>query len=89
MTKPLNIAMLGCGFMVDSLAGWSNYAVVGASGSGKSSVVRAGLIPAIRRGAVPGSGDWVVVQIVPGAHPLRDLEAALLRIAVNPPATLL
>lgn len=34
--------------------------VVGPSGSGKSSVVRAGLLPALERGVVPGSGDWFV-----------------------------
>jgi WD40 repeat protein/DNA-binding SARP family transcriptional activator len=64
-------------------------AVVGPSGSGKSSVVRAGLIPALRGGAIPGSERWAVVEMVPGAHPLEELEAALLRIAVNPPASLL
>ena len=64
-------------------------AVVGPSGSGKSSVVKAGLIPAIRRGALPGSEKWFVVDFMPGAHPFEELEAALLRIAVNPPASLL
>ena len=64
-------------------------AVVGPSGSGKSSVVGAGLIPALRRGALPGSDHWFIVELLPGAHPLEELEAALLRIAVNPPATLL
>ena len=33
-------------------------AVVGPSGSGKSSLVRAGLVPALRRGALPGSREW-------------------------------
>ena len=64
-------------------------AVVGPSGSGKSSVVRAGLIPALRRGGLPGSEHWFVVELLPGAHPLEELEAALLRIAVNPPPSLL
>jgi hypothetical protein len=64
-------------------------AVVGPSGSGKSSVVRAGLLPALRRGGLPGSERWFVVELLPGAHPLEELEAALLRIAVNPPASLL
>jgi hypothetical protein len=63
--------------------------VVGPSGSGKSSVVRAGLTPAIRSGAVPGSGDWFVTTMVPGTDPFESLEAALLRIAVNPPESLL
>lgn len=64
-------------------------AVVGPSGSGKSSGVRAGLIPVIRRGVVPGSEDWYVVEMLPSSNPWEELEAALLRVAVNPPASLL
>lgn len=63
-------------------------AVIGPSGSGKSSVVRAGLVPAIRRGALPGSDKWFIAQMIPGAHPLEELEVALLRVAVNPPGSL-
>jgi serine/threonine protein kinase len=43
-------------------------AVVGPSGSGKSSVVRAGLVPALRRGAIPGSERWYVIDLLPGSH---------------------
>jgi WD40 repeat protein/DNA-binding SARP family transcriptional activator len=64
-------------------------AVVGPSGSGKSSVVRAGLLPALRRGALPGSEHWSHLEMLPGAYPLEELEAALLRIAVNPPESLM
>ena len=64
-------------------------AVVGPSGCGKSSVVKAGLIPALRRGGLPGSEKWFMVELMPGAHPLEELEAALLRIAVNPPGSLI
>ncbi|MFN8375063.1 MAG: protein kinase [Anaerolineae bacterium] len=63
-------------------------AVVGPSGSGKSSVVKAGLIPALRQGALPGSKDWFLVEMVPGMHPLDELENALLRVAVNKPDNL-
>ena len=59
--------------------------VVGPSGSGKSSAVRAGLIPALRRGALPSSGAWFVVEMAPGEHPLDELEAALRRVAVAEP----
>jgi DNA-binding SARP family transcriptional activator/WD40 repeat protein len=64
-------------------------AVVGPSGSGKSSVVRAGLVAAIRRGAVPSSDAWLVTEMHPGHHPLEELDAALMRVAVHPPAGLL
>jgi WD40 repeat protein/class 3 adenylate cyclase len=64
-------------------------AVVGPSGSGKSSLVRAGLVPALRQGGVPGSQRWLVVEMLPGAHPLEELEALLLNIAVNPPESLI
>jgi serine/threonine protein kinase/ABC-type glycerol-3-phosphate transport system substrate-binding protein len=63
-------------------------AVVGPSGSGKSSVVRAGLVPALRRGAIPGSERWYVIEVVPGRHPFREIETALLGIAVEPPPSL-
>ncbi len=64
-------------------------AVVGPSGSGKSSVVRAGLVPALRRGGLPGSENWFIVDMLPGKQPFEELEASLLRVAVNPPESLL
>ncbi|MDX1437899.1 MAG: protein kinase, partial [Anaerolineales bacterium] len=63
-------------------------ALVGPSGSGKSSVVKAGLIPALRSGAVPGSEEWFVAEMVPGIHPFEELETALWAIAVDPPPSL-
>jgi WD40 repeat protein/DNA-binding SARP family transcriptional activator len=64
-------------------------AVVGPSGSGKSSLVRAGLVPALRQGSLPGSETWRIVEMFPGADPLEQLEAALLRVADNPPGRLI
>jgi DNA-binding SARP family transcriptional activator/WD40 repeat protein len=64
-------------------------AVVGPSGSGKSSAVRAGLVAAIRGDAVPGSDAWFVTEMHPGHHPLEELDAALMRVAVRPPSDLL
>src|SRR5207249_854174 len=64
-------------------------AVVGPSGSGKSSLINSGLIPALRQGAVSGSERWFIAEMLPGTHPLEELEAALLRAAVNPQTTLL
>jgi WD40 repeat protein len=56
-------------------------ALVGPSGSGKSSLVRAGLLPALRRGALPGAEHWFMVDLVPGAEPFSKLAAALLQVA--------
>ncbi|MDQ3874040.1 MAG: protein kinase, partial [Actinomycetota bacterium] len=60
-------------------------AVVGPSGIGKSSAVKAGLVPALRGGALPGSERWLVADLFPGAYPFEDLAAALLRVAVERP----
>lgn len=46
-------------------------AVVGPSGSGKSSMVRAGLFPYLRR----HSGDWYLMDMMPGAHPLQEFSS--------------
>jgi WD40 repeat protein/DNA-binding SARP family transcriptional activator/class 3 adenylate cyclase len=59
-------------------------AVVGPSGSGKSSVVRAGLVPAIRHGALGDPEGQFIAEMCPGPHPIDELETALLRIAVRP-----
>jgi hypothetical protein len=49
-------------------------AVLGPSGSGKSSVVMAGFLPRLRQGAVAGSERWVYLRpMVPGTHPLEAL----------------
>jgi WD40 repeat protein/serine/threonine protein kinase len=75
--------------LVERLGDAPFLAVVGPSGSGKSSAVKAGLIPALREGGLPGSSNWFILEMTPGTHPLEELEAALLRVAVNPPASLL
>jgi WD40 repeat protein len=51
------------------------FAVVGASGSGKSSLVRAGIIPALRWNKK--SMDWQIHILTPTAHPLESLAATL------------
>ena len=58
-------------------------AVIGPSGSGKSSLVKAGLIPALWRGDLPGSERWFVVDMMPGSHPVDELEIALTRVAAD------
>jgi WD40 repeat protein/class 3 adenylate cyclase len=75
--------------LVARLADTRFLAVVGPSGSGKSSVVRAGLVPALRQGTLPASESWRIVEMFPGAYPLEELEAALLKVADSPPPSLL
>ncbi|MET0625245.1 MAG: tetratricopeptide repeat protein, partial [Pyrinomonadaceae bacterium] len=53
-------------------------AVVGTSGSGKSSLVRAGLLPALRGGMMAGAGaGWRVAVTRPGHDPVGNLARAL------------
>ncbi|HLK46301.1 MAG TPA: NACHT domain-containing protein, partial [Acidimicrobiales bacterium] len=59
-------------------------AVVGASGSGKSSLLRAGLLPALAGGALPGSERWPFVVCTPGAEPFARLAEALAPVVSVP-----
>jgi energy-coupling factor transporter ATP-binding protein EcfA2 len=66
--------------LVSELAEHHFVAVVGISGSGKSSLVRAGLIPALKEGGLPGSAQWKYLNpIKPGPHPLESLAEAMLQ----------
>lgn len=55
-------------------------AVVGASGSGKSSLVGAGLIPRLRMNAIPeySSSHWHIIRFTPGKNPFSNLVDALI-----------
>jgi len=64
-------------------------AIVGPSGSGKSSLVKAGLVPTLWRGGLPGSERWFIVEMVPGERPLDELEIALMRIAAQQSGSLM
>lgn len=53
-------------------------AVVGTSGSGKSSLIRAGLMPALRGGMMKGAGSgWRIAVMRPGGDPIGNLAAEL------------
>ncbi|HXU04107.1 MAG TPA: serine/threonine-protein kinase, partial [Polyangia bacterium] len=54
-------------------------AVVGASGVGKSSFVRAGVVPALRASAE----SWEVLVVRPGREPLQSLATVILPLATN------
>lgn len=70
--------------MEETQSGKNFLAVVGASGSGKSSAVKAGLIPTLRGGAISGSERWFIAEMTPGMNPLRELESTLLAISQRP-----
>ncbi len=64
--------------MVDKLASTHFLAVVGTSGSGKSSLVNCGLRPALHRGLMASGGTaWRMAQFRPGSEPLRAMAHAL------------
>jgi len=57
--------------------------ILGPSGSGKSSVARAGLIPELARRPLPGWRDARVAVLTPGSHPVETLAGMLARIATG------
>lgn len=67
--------------LVDAVESKPLVAVVGPSGSGKSSVVRAGLLPRLR--SVGGDEPWFITEMFPGSYPFEELEGALARVAVD------
>ncbi|MEA2143827.1 MAG: hypothetical protein QOI64_2257, partial [Solirubrobacteraceae bacterium] len=69
--------------LVARLVGAQLLGIVGPSGSGKSSVMRAGLLPALASGVLPGSDGWQQVLIRPGEHPLRELTDAMAAVGAR------
>jgi Caspase domain len=63
----------------------SNFlAVLGASGSGKSSVVRAGLLYQLQQGKrLSGSDTWQIKIFQPGEHPLQSLARAFVSVGLS------
>ncbi len=63
--------------------------VTGASGAGKTSLLQAGLVPALARGVqVPGSSSWFRISMTPGTRPLTELSAQLAQLADRDPAVI-
>ena len=64
--------------MVNKLSATCFLAVVGTSGSGKSSLVNCGLHPALHRGLMASAGPaWRIAKFRPGVNPIRSLAQAL------------
>ena len=70
--------------LVARLVGAGFLGIVGPSGSGKSSLVRAGLLPALAEGVLPGSERWRRLLLRPGERPLDELRRALVSGARDP-----
>jgi WD40 repeat protein len=70
--------------LVARLVGAGFLSIVGPSGSGKSSVLRAGLLPAFAAGVLPGSGGWRRLLMRPGERPLDELRRVLVSGAKDP-----
>ena len=73
--------------LIERLRGNRFVAVVGLSGSGKSSLVRAGLLPALRAGQLgPAGSGWRIAIMRPGEEPVAALAAELSRSDVLGPS---
>jgi uncharacterized protein YjbI with pentapeptide repeats/energy-coupling factor transporter ATP-binding protein EcfA2 len=65
--------------LLDQVRQGSFLAIAGASGSGKSSVLRAGLIHQLKQGRrLSGSDRWQILILKPGKHPLQSLAETFL-----------
>jgi tetratricopeptide (TPR) repeat protein len=68
--------------MIARLAATRFLAVLGSSGTGKSSLVNTGLLTGLEMGLLPGGGsDWRIVDFQPGTSPMRNLADRLLSSA--------
>jgi WD40 repeat protein len=67
------------GYLRDTHVSCGPLVAVGASGSGKSSLLRAGVVPALRSGALgtPSSDTWPMILFTPGPRPLHELAQQL------------
>ncbi|MFF3276037.1 hypothetical protein ACFYWU_34650 [Streptomyces chrestomyceticus] len=63
--------------LVDRVCGQRFVALFGASGSGKSSILRAGLLPHFHVHGPAGTTEWPTLLLTPGPHPLEECAARL------------
>ncbi len=78
------------GRLAERMEGKGPLVVVAPSGAGKSSLLRAGLLPAIRRGALPATGSrtWPALVFTPGDQPVAELLSKLGAITGLAPSAL-
>jgi DNA-binding SARP family transcriptional activator/WD40 repeat protein len=70
--------------LTDALGAHRFVVAGGPSGSGKSSVVRAGLLPAVRSDRVPSGSGWLIASMFPGSYPFEELETAISAVSIAP-----
>lgn len=58
--------------------------IAGPSGSGKSSLIRAGLLHLLKQGGIPKSEQWLYVPLKPGRDPVEQLAWAISRVTKQP-----
>lgn len=63
--------------LVERLRSYPLAVVIGASGSGKSSLIYAGLIPYLRKSRLFGEGNWLICTMRPGINPIESLQTIL------------
>ncbi|MEO0999654.1 MAG: hypothetical protein AAFW69_03460, partial [Pseudomonadota bacterium] len=66
--------------MIDKLAGTRFLAVLGASGTGKSSLVRTGLLDGLELGLHPAGANWRFCDFTPGGQPIANLARSLIAL---------
>ncbi len=66
-----------CGALLDRLRSEAVVVVAGDAGSGKTSLVRAGLLPLVGEGAIGGGRRWRTISTQPGRHPMQSLSEAI------------
>ena len=74
--------------LLDRLKSSRFLGVIGSSGCGKSSLVKAGLLPELKTDRIPGSSQWIVESFTPGTRPLESLQKALEQQQQNQPLLL-
>ena len=78
------------GRLTEQVVGGPPLVVVGVSGAGKSSLLRAGVLPAVALdGLGEGSGAWPWLVMTPGAAPLAELTGRTATLAGDDPAAVL
>jgi|GEM_PF-274252 len=71
--------------LVNRLRNTRFLAVVGPSGSGKSSVVKAGVIPSLKQGDITNSNRWYIGSMTPGNNAFANLAQELRGVLNDPP----